>query len=121
MCRANSLLSSMYLLIKDDNISCSFDKTDKQSDTNLTAIVSNQGSSDGLGSGQCLLLGSGQLSMVWAWVWKIFPKYSKFFPLGSRKISSSQVKKYRGKGRVGFLFTTCQKYAWVMSVPISIW
>jgi len=44
-------------------------------------------------------VGSGQLFMVWVWIWKISPKNVKFqfFPFGSKKISSGGVKKYPGR------------------------
>jgi len=62
----------------------------------------------------------GQPSMVWVWVWKISPKYFKFyFSLRVKKISTGWVKKYLGQRQVGFLFTAGQKYARVGSGPIS--
>jgi len=75
--------------------------------------------SDGSGS---IILDPGQPSMVWVWIWKSSPKNIKFFnffPFGSKKISSGQVKKYPGQGRVCLLFTAGQKYARVGSGPIS--
>jgi len=39
---------------------------------------------------------SGQPSLVWDWVWKIFPKNPKFLK-GQKEISSGQVKKYPGQ------------------------
>jgi len=57
-------------------------------------------------------VGSGQLFMVWAWIWKISPKNVKFFnffPFGSKKISSGRVRKYPGQRQVGLLFIAGQK------------
>jgi len=56
-----------------------------------------------------LLLRSSQPSLVW--VWKISPEnfqIFKFFPFESKKIFSSQVKKYLGQRRVGLLFTAVE-------------
>jgi len=44
-------------------------------------------------------------------------KIFNFFPFGSKKISSGQVKKYPGQRRVSLLFTSGQKYARVRSGP----
>jgi len=49
-----------------------------------------------------------------------FPQKPQFFPLGSKKVSSGQVKKYPGQGRVGPLFTAGKKYARVGS-GIELW
>jgi len=57
-----------------------------------------------MGLGQKLLtrVGSGQLSLVWVWIWKISPKNHKFFNFfHSKKISSSQVKEYPGQTQLG--------------------
>jgi len=53
--------------------------------------------------------GSGQPFMVWDGIWKISPKNVKFFPFGSKKISSGRVGKYPGRRRVGLLYTAGQK------------
>jgi len=63
------------------------------------------------------MVGSGQLSLVWVWVWKISPKNPKFFnffPIGSKKKPiSSRVKNYPDQSPFGFLFIAGQKYVLV--------
>jgi len=54
-----------------------------------------------------LVMGSGSKFVVWVthlWVWKIYTKNHKFFPFGSKKISSGRVKKNLGQSRVCYLF-----------------
>jgi len=49
-----------------------------------------------------LLLGLGQPSLVWVWVWKISPKNTKnfnFFSSDQKKISLGWVKNTQVKGR----------------------
>jgi len=56
------------------------------------------------------LVGSGQPSLVWVWIWKISPKNVKFFnffPLDPKNLFGS------GQRRVSLLFTAGQKYAQV--------
>jgi len=54
-------------------------------------------------------VGSGQSFMGSVGIWKISPKNVNFFPFGSKKISSGQVRKYPGQRQVCLLLTAGQK------------
>jgi len=63
-----------------------------------------------------------QPSLDCAWVCKISPKYPiifNFFSLWIKKISLGWIKKYQCQRRVSLFITTGQKYAGIISGPIS--